>query len=576
MPQLVANQPPPDHYYADNVLRIVASVEAQYGDLLTDGEREFARCLGALSPSAIRLFARLVMRKGPWVRIDRLNYREVDCLEAALAELASTGMAHLDLDVDAETAAALLTLDEIKTLFPTVPRKSPKADYVADVVQCVGEAAVVERVSRAYPCVAIAAADTFALFRILFFGDAHHDLSEFVMRDLGLTEFEPYPLARERRLFGDRGALEHYLELVAIAELTSELGDRPCPETATMYLGEILPRLWSVHTHRVFERKRSRILNRFGRNLERIGQFDAALTCYTRSTLAPARERRARILRRLGDDGAVDALKRSILQRPRSAIELDFAKRFPHPRRRDNLPIVDLVLRKSSAVDIELAALSLLTANGGVGWHLENQAPMALFGLAYWHWVFAPIDGMFVNEFQSAPLDLFWPDFFATRQAFFAGRRSEIRELNGPSAHPVGLACGDPLDLPDGALGEHILAVAAQKEGVTNRLVNWQRTSLPVIERLIEAIPEAALRRLLLIVRRDLDRARTGFPDLTVVYGDGHFEFVEVKGPGDQLQQHQIVWIEALIEAELPVRVLRCKPPTPGDEIAADLRSSSN
>ncbi|MCE2426269.1 MAG: VRR-NUC domain-containing protein, partial [Pseudomonadales bacterium] len=49
----------------------------------------------------------------------------------------------------------------------------------------------------------------------------------------------------------------------------------------------------------------------------------------------------------------------------------------------------------------------------------------------------------------------------------------------------------------------------------------------------------------------------SGFPDLTVVYGPGHYEFVEVKGPGDQLQIHQRLWIEALERRRLPVRVLR-------------------
>ena len=33
---------------------------------------------------------------------------------------------------------------------------------------------------------------------------------------------------------------------------------------------------------------------------------------------------------------------------------------------------------------------------------------MAIFGLAYWHWLFAPIEGAFVNAFQTAPVDLGW------------------------------------------------------------------------------------------------------------------------------------------------------------------------
>ena len=59
------------------------------------------------------------------------------------------------------------------------------------------------------------------------------------------------------------------------------------------------------------------------------------------------------------------------------------------------------------------------------------------------------------------------------------------------------------------------------------------------------------------IVRGDLAGKRSGFPDLTVVYGPGRYEFVEVKGPNDQLQTNQRLWIQALRARSLPVRVLR-------------------
>ena len=42
-----------------------------------------------------------------------------------------------------------------------------------------------------------------------------------------------------------------------------------------------------------------------------------------------------------------------------------------------------------------------------------------------------------------------------------------------------------------------------------------------------------------------------------MIYGPGSFEFVEVKGPTDQLQPGQRIWFEALEHLELPARVLK-------------------
>ena len=149
--------------------------------------------------------------------------------------------------------------------------------------------------------------------------------------------------------------------------------------------------------------------------------------------------------------------------------------------------------------------------------------------------MFAPVDGMFVNAFQTAPLDLFWPDFFETRRAL----------------------CADPLRLDDTALRAAMFDTAASRRGIANRLVDWRALDAETLDRVLTGIPMADVRKLLSIVAEDVDRARTGFPDLTAIYEDGSYEFAEVKGPNDQLRHHQRLWIDRLRGAGLPVRVLR-------------------
>ena len=41
---------------------------------------------------AQRLFARLVTRKGPWLRLDKLDYAEITDRDAAVAELCDLGI----------------------------------------------------------------------------------------------------------------------------------------------------------------------------------------------------------------------------------------------------------------------------------------------------------------------------------------------------------------------------------------------------------------------------------------------------------------------------------------------------
>ena len=238
-----------------------------------------------------------------------------------------------------------------------------------------------------------------------------------------------------------------------------------------------------------------------------------------------------RILHRLGDGQGVETIRSAILKQPQTTLEADFARRFRCRFRRQPAPTMEQPLDALPA-SIEAHALALLTARGGKGWHLENDLPMAVFGLAFWHWIFAPVEGAFVHAFQTAPVDLFWPDFFAVRAD----------------------VCDDPLAAP---LKPRLRAMACAKAGVANRLFIWRRCSPEAMHAVLEAIPEADLRALVEIVREDLPGRRSGFPDLTVLYGPGEYEFVEVKGPGDQLQIHQRLWIQALRERGLPVRVLR-------------------
>ena len=524
-------QAPPPHYYADNLLKVVAHVHDLYGDLLTDEEREWGEQLVAASPAAQRLFARIVTRKGPLVRVDALNYAEVEDRGAALDELAEACLIERCPAAPAEEVVRLLRVGELCATFEGLPASNKERQMELALANH-DEEEVLGRVARLAPWLCLAMPEVLGLYQLLFFGSAHQDLTTFVLRDLGVHRYADVPISRANRQFPDREALQRSVALMGLGELAGELGPRPDPELAR----PVLDALWLPNDDRALERRRSRILNHLGRGLERAGEFDLALTCYARSTLPPGRERRTRILKRLGDEQAVAGMKQRILDAPRSALERDFARRFGCFSARP-APYFDMELPSDwspASASIEETALALLTAEGGTGWHTENHLPMALFALAYWEWIFAPIPGAFTNPFQTGPVDLFWPDFFAARTG----------------------SCEDPLAAP---LKPRLARVERQARGIANRLFGWRRFPEAAAAAVFEAIPEDDVRALLRIIANDLDQSRSGFPDLTLIHADGSYEFVEVKGPGDRLQVNQHLWIEALERAGLPVRVLRLK-----------------
>ena len=532
---LQAGKPPPEHYYATNLATVARTVLDRYDDLLEPDERRFGTRILQLPTMAQRLYARLIGRRGPLIREDSLAYAEVDNVRRALAVLEDVELVVRCPPAAPDALVRLVKRAELDAVFARDLKPLPwtsKADRAAFVLASVPPAFVRWRIKRVVPWLALNDLGHLDLYRLLFFGDRRQDLTTFVMRDLGVHRYEPVALCRKTRLFANRLMLDRYLELVASHDEVAALGPSPDIADCADRVADLLNALADAADNRMLERRRSRLLNRLGRNLERAEAYDWALRCYGLSTLAPARERRMRILHRLGDAAGVERLRHAVLADPETTLEAHFANRFARPRCRNEVPVTDVELEAAPNTGIEQHALAFLTSASGAGWHLENNLPMAIFGLAYWSWIFAPIEGAFLHPFQTGPVDLFWPDFFAARE----GR------------------CRAPFDEP---LKAGLKRVAAAKAGTANRLFSWHRCPREVVDTIVDAIPEADLRALIDIVRNDLAGKRSGFPDLTVVYGPGRYEFVEVKGPNDQLQIHQRLWIQALRDRGLPVRVLR-------------------
>lgn len=531
MIKLQPQQPPPPDYYAANLRHLFSHVQDFYEDVLTDAERGFVHAFLSASADAQRLYARLLGRKGPWIRVDKLAYQEIGDLEAALNELEAATLVNFNADAPAEVLLGLLTQAERKAAFPAVCG-ARKGEWIADCLSRHDDGRIRQVLARSYRWVSLGHYRLVRLVQLLFFGDDRQDTSTFVLQDLGLMRFETYSLKPAERLFPDREALSRYRHLRRLDRLCHRLGE-------VAGLDEwLLGALALPVANRQEQRQRDRTLNRLGQQFERAGCFDRALDCYGRSRMHPARERRARILKKLEDEAGAEGLVAHMAATPRCAEEVDFARRFGRRSRRGTEPVT--VVPLSEPVEhIEAHAAALIGAGGAHVFHLENALPRGVAGLAYWDQIFAPLPGAFTNPFQTGPLDLFWPDFAEARKTALEARTAALAE--------------------PGAMRRALAETFEQKAGVANRMVSWRHFDATVLDVLLSYVPEPALLALARHVIRWPYRTRNGFPDLTVVYGSDNYEFVEVKGPTDQLQPGQRVWLSALDDLGMPARVLKFK-----------------
>lgn len=538
--KLKPQEPPPPDYYAANLRRLFGHVQRFYGDILSAEEAGYLVSFLDASSEAQRLYARLVSRKGPWIRADKLAYREINELDDAIAALQARGLIHVNEPAPADALLGLLTQAERQAAFPGIA-PARKAQWILHCVSRYQDQRVRGILAQRYRWVSLSRLPLLRLVQLLFFGDDRQDTSTFVLQDLGLMRFEPYELTVEQRLFADRSALERYRRLRALNALSHRLKEHGA-------LADWLSQALTLPAcSRQEQRQRDRTLNRLGQHHERAGCFEPALECYGRSRMHPSRERRARMLNRLGDRLGAERLVAKMAAAPRCAEEVDFAERFGRGQRRNaragpevfEVPLAGMPAGRMPAGGIEAHAASLLSAGGAAVFHLENALPRMLAGLAYWEVIFQRQPGAFTNPFQAGPLDLFWPDFAATRAAAIARRSAELSQ--------------------PGAFKQALQRTFAEKAGVANRLVSWRQVDGQVVPFLLRHVPERALLDLAAHVIRRPYRTRTGFPDLTVIYGPGNFEFVEVKGPSDQLQPAQRVWLRALAEMGIRARVMKFK-----------------
>ncbi|TDG15601.1 VRR-NUC domain-containing protein [Seongchinamella unica] len=529
------------HYYRDNFLRLLETVASQYGDILTAAEQQFLAVYAQQPFDAQCLYVRLVSRVGPWFRERKLDYAELGDPGRALDALLAAGLALRPDGLEPEALGRLCTREELAVMFEVSGRgKGEQLEQLAaippaDLLQKLLAFDAARIVAPQYP-------ETVALFQLLFFGNRRQGLTDFVLSELGVARYFPYPVDRGNRLFPGRPELDEYLDCAAQTDRWWELQEADDLEGMLALADELIatPPGFATSLPRWY-----RLCNRLARQLERKGCNEQALALYRLSELHPARERTARVLEQEGELQQALALCQTIEAQPWCEEELDAAGRMAprlrrklegtaQPRRRDSFDDIHLRLTPGDQ-PVELLAGSALAAQWQAVHYVENLLLNGLFGLAFWEQIFAPLPGAFNNPFQSAPADMY-------EQTFQSRRRDRL------SVRLQQLAKAD--------LAQELPALWRRYEGYQCRWVNWKYLDESLVTAAAGIIPGDHLLAIWQRMLFDPGENRRGFPDLLALGSTpGDYRMIEVKGPGDALQDSQRRWLRFFAREGIPASV---------------------
>lgn len=530
-------------YYLNNFVQVLGWLEQRYADVLSTEEQRFILDFGQLPRVSQGLLVRMVMRKGVRFRAGKLRYDEIGEVEPAIAPLLRLGWVDEQALLSIEELFEVLLKPEILQCFKTAidQPKAKKTDWLASLSGQFSEAKTFKQwcptlEDRLFTLTIMGLCDR---LRLMFFGNLYQDWSEFVLADLGIFTYEKVEFCAESRGLRSRDDVDGFLYLHDCQE-RFESGEP---------LSEVVERINALETANPWlERRRARLLFQIGQHCERIVDLSAAQVIYRACDYPGARLRLIRVLERSGEYPLALELASHAEQCPESAAEQQQLLRvLPRLRRKLGGPVMprtvaremlrlDLSLPRSDpALSVEQHVQAHLDEELAPVHYVENSLVNSLFGLLCWPAIFAPLPGAFFHPFQRGPVDLLNEDFHA--------RRSELFQ-----------ACLAELD--DGRYTDTIRNRYAAKWGVQSPFVFWGVLTDDLLEQALECLPAEHLKHWFNRLLLDIKANRAGMPDLIQFWPQQKtYRMIEVKGPGDRLQDNQLRWLEFCQQHQMPVAV---------------------
>lgn len=530
-------------YYLENFRQVLDWIARRYDDLLDATERRFISEFAELPVPAQGLLVRMVMRKGVLFRASKLGYAEIGDPHDAVLPLLAREWIDTAPPLGLSELFQLLRRDELSHCFKDHSVKGPerKQDWF-------------ERLQPMYPAPqsleqwhptlsdAVFGLKIMPLcdrLRLLYFGNLYQEWSEFVLADLGIYRYEKVEFSLESRGINERADIDVCLQLHACREALD----------ACLELHTLAERVIAIECGNPWLlMRRGKLLFRIGQQAERVQDWTLAMAVYRQSSYPGARSRQIRVLERNAEYAAALTLAEQARLAPENDAEVQHLSRvMPRLQRKLGLTAarkrtvraiarLDVQVTPVSGMSVErLIRLHLEEQQGGEVHYVENALINSLFGLLCWRAIFAPLPGAFFHPFHSAPSDLYSPDFYQRRASLFD-------------------ACLMQLESDEylATIREHF----ESKYGLQSPFVFWGALTPELLEQALYCLPAEHLLRWFRRLLQDIKANRTGMPDLIQFFPEQRrYRMIEVKGPGDRLQDNQLRWLDFCAEHGMPVEV---------------------
>jgi hypothetical protein len=545
-------------YYLENFAFVLEWVSLRYGDLLGPEEADFIAAFlsdSAAIPEASRaLLVRMVMRKGDLFRASTLRYDEIGATRAAMQPLIDRAWVEADPELTLDALHGLLTRKEFaEALGLGAAKTARKGDLFAMAAE---SETGPKRFSLWCPSLADSA---YAIrigplcdrLRLMFFGNLYQGWSEFVLADLGIYAYEKVEFSADSRAFAVREDIDLYLHYDACRELFhGGLDDEEAEDEIARLTKVERDVLAAPCVNPWLLERRARLLFQIAQRLEQMEAHEQALRVYALSSYPGSRLRRIRVLEKSGQAAAALVLAREAQRAPESAAEAQGLERMlPRLVRKLALPRetakrlraaerIDLVLPAPTeddyVEDIARAHFAAIEPGARV-FYVENALINSLFGLLCWDAIFHNVPGAFFHPFQSGPADLHGADFGKRREAQFGACLAR---------------------LGDGSYAAAMRENFVRKSGLQSPFLFWSVLDEELFELALDCIPAPHLAHWFARILEDVAANRSGFPDLILFWPDAkRYRMIEIKGPGDRLQDNQIRLIDFALSHEMPLAV---------------------
>ena len=533
-------------YYLKNFELVLSAIFSRYGDLLLPDEQRFITEFLRTPLKSRALLARMVMRRGELFRASKIHYAEIGDTRTAAGTLIDTGwlsdrpMLNIAQLHDLLTKAELIRCLKLPARYADWRKADLKIMLGTQFKECrefsdwnAGAGDIVYALLVGPVC---------ERFRLLFFGNEHQSWTEFVTADLKIFTYERVARSAHTRPFQTRAQIDAFQRVRECRELLQ--AGMPLAELIKILPGAIEDSGW-------LEERRQKLLFCIAREYERAGALGAALCMYLACTHRGARTRAIALMSRTRNWEGTRALCIEARENPESEAELQRVHRvMPRvylklglpPVPEDAAPVIpkfEIVLEgKSGEGAVEYHARDHLArglADSDTVRYVENGLINGLFGLLCWPAVFAPVPGAFFHDFHRGPADLASGNFYSRRKNDFD-------------------ACFGHLD--SNRYRQVIGTVFKEKWGIQSPFVDWQALDRRLLQWALDCFPAAHLRAWFEWIVRDVRENRAGFPDLVQFWPEERrYRLIEVKGPGDRLQDNQRRLLEYCAMHRMPVSV---------------------